>query len=79
MPLSQCPWMAARCPHYSAKCNDDDSRHCLYVKSTTASARAALKQLKDSVTRGSVPDAQAEKQIEEIEDFLARSRTHTGQ
>lgn len=70
MPLDKCPWMAARCPHFRTDCNDADSVHCHYVKGTTRSAAALLKNLLRSkkVVPGPSPDMDA--QIREAQDFL---------
>jgi hypothetical protein len=71
MPLHRCPWMAARCPHYSSDCDDPDSVHCLYVKNTTATARAALQQLLASKRTTAAPDPDLDKTIKDLQDFLA--------
>ena len=71
MPLSLCPWMGARCPHYKATCHDADSIHCLYVKTSTSTARAALAQLLASRRILGASDPAVDQSIRELQDFLA--------
>ncbi len=70
MPIELCPWMAARCPHHTAKCTDEKSKHCFYVKNSTATALAALRQLKASAQQQNPVDPDLQRQIDDVEGFL---------
>ena len=42
MSLSDCPHMAAKCPHYNELCDDAASSQCHYIKNTTGVATGVL-------------------------------------
>ena len=49
--LGECPWMAARCPHKQAGCDEDDSAQCHHVTTTTANVRMAVVNLRSQWDR----------------------------
>ena len=67
--LEECPWMAARCPHKHASCDEDDSAQCHYVTTTTANVRLAVVNLR-SLRTDLLTQADQES-LRELEGFLA--------
>ncbi len=73
MGLRVCPWMVARCPHFTADCKAPESRDCLYVKNTTQSALVTLTQLRRLNIRSINADPMTNTRIKELEIFIKES------
>ena len=78
MALHECPWMVARCPHYSrTDCEDEASKNCLLVKNTTRMAITAIAALKQQ-PMGMGPDSVEDREIADAEQFLQDSMRKRG-
>lgn len=71
MPLSQCPHMAARCPHERLDCHDPASRHCHYITVATSSNLSILSTLQQSIDV-LLEEPALEREYEHALEFLRR-------
>ena len=69
MPLPDCPYMDATCPHYDERCEDEESKSCHYIATATGVAMSNLAALQTLLALEPTPSLERHAQI--AREFLA--------